>query len=554
MRTSRSALALLFCLATAGPAPAQAFVASCRPLDDLLDAARILNESPDKGPLLAGIASAYAKAVREKLGRFLDLKRPLFAYSQLHVLEKDDNDFCVLVPVPTPEAFLQGARQDLGFQVTGPEKGLFEARKDGETLFLRFAHRYAYVSPHRATLQGALPEPEKLARQVPADKVLTARLWADRIPAGGRKMIAEGFREGVREDNARQPGESDARHAQRLADNKKIEAVFTALANDVAVVHLTFDLDRKSGELTLELAAVPRAGSLLAGWFREFGEQRSLFAAITRQSQIGMHACVPVPEFLLSALDLDSFTRLEQFVEPREALLMRRVARALLPALKAATQDVAFGIFPGPADPREPPIVVAARTAGARQIEHTIRDVIKDTPPAEREGVHLKLNVARHDKVPIHAVTLPSFDKDWNAYFAVRGEALLLGANLDRLRRTLDDLQRPPPAAAPVQFECRGDVVTFPAVVLYAVQRRPKDFGRILNALPQGDGAKIAAIAGKMIPEILKDPRVTAMQRMAGERHLDRRRLRLSLHGGAELRLRLEMHGDLLLVLGPFLP
>src|SRR5262249_51533151 len=66
---------------------------------------------------------------------------------------------------------------------------------DGPGLFLRFDHRYAFVSTRAATLQNRPPDPATLLPPGGQQGVLTARLLVERFPKKGAHQLIDALLE-----------------------------------------------------------------------------------------------------------------------------------------------------------------------------------------------------------------------------------------------------------------------------------------------------------------------------------------------------------------------
>jgi hypothetical protein len=238
-------------------------------------------------------------------------------------------------------------------------------------------------------------------------------------------------------------------------------------------------------------------------------------------------------------------------VEPNERALMRRLSRALMPTFESDVQDVALAAkITG--SPRELGLILGAQVRHGRRLEHLLRDTIKDLSPGERELFAIKLNHASHGKDRVHLLTMASGPLTNSYFLALREDVVLVSSRLPLLKEALDGLGQPPlTSTAPLQLEMSMNPLVLASVAGQSVLRNPKELQAIVQAANSGEFDRIVPLLPRMFAGAVAD--YEALTKELAHVDLAKTRMRLSLQGGATLRLRLEVPTECLRLVAPVL-
>jgi hypothetical protein len=518
-------LGILLLLGIVPAAPGQAVVVSARSVDAVLADFDHLTRTAGLDKQRRTALAFLHQTLGAKGWAGVDRRRPFGFYAAwparwegYYALARSGVMF---VPVTGKTAFLDF----LGRLALRPEKadrGLYRlAVPGGPQLFLRFAHRHAYAALKPALIAGKLPAPTTFLTPAARQHTLALSLLLERIPAQITRLLLRG-REllyGGREEQA--GGETDAQYRQRLANTKRQKAFLARLARECKELTLTFDADRKRQRLLLDLRLVPKPKTRLAAGFQKYARVRSRFGGLTRNAVVSLVAHFPLPRIWHPWREGDLLKLLEQYLEPRERALMRRLIRALMPTLMNDTYDLAVVLRkfqPG----KLPGWVPALQVNNARKLEHLIRDFIKDMPADERDVFGLHWDYARHAGTKIHKADVTIMPgMAYHAYLAIGADVVLLSQSPDlaALKGALDDLRKADRVPAPpIRLEADLWVVFSMGVTISAFAKDLGAFGKVMMKL-----------AGAFPPFGAKNQKV-----------------RISLQGGKDLRLRLEVPTQIL--------
>src|SRR5262249_10776441 len=294
---------------------------------------------------------------------------------------------------------------------------------------------------------------------------------------------------------------------------KGVEVMIVELQQQLREVSLTLTVDRQQHRLAGELDLSPKPGSSLAGFFQYAGTARSRFQSLGQRAGLSLFVHFPPASSKASWMrDLQEkvFEKFSEQLDPRYLEIFPPVMDFLASTLAADGLDafLSFSRAPAGADSL---VLFGLKVQKGRKLDHLLRDTYRGLPTAERSGIAVAWNHARHANACIHRLKVPADDED--ACVAIRDDVVFLGIGKQPLRGVQQGLDHFGPAqVAPVttpllQFDLA------PAAFLSEEQ--------YVKALPKG-----AAVDREKV------------------------RLRLSLQGGTRLRLRVETHSHVL----PLLP
>jgi hypothetical protein len=531
-------------LASARPVRAETLVVAVRSLDAVKASFDYL------APFLGQKEYTTQAAVFLKLvSTGVDPRRPFGFFADWSSKEKELASPIGFVPVARKTVFLLMLR----LQGLGPkklEKDLYRLtlppELGGIQLFLRFHQATAYVTPNRALLGGRLPDPETLVPAGPPSRLVFARFRVDRIPREARKPLSQDVAKALKEAASRRDqGDSELDYRFGLALAAAMLKQFAGLVEQTKDVLLHLDVEPKRHRLALELAVVPQPNSRLAASSQYLSTTPSRFCSVVRKADLGLGVRLPLPREMAEYFRLMSRYVIEQQVNPAERAATNRAFKAMLPTLTGETLDVSLtgrlledsGVA----------LTGGIAVARGRQLEHVIRDMTKDASQTDRALFPVQWSHARHRGARIHRgqpslpFPIPPL------YLAVTDEVLVLGTDLPALKDTLDGIRPAPARGTPfVQGEANLRVLTRAWLLGTVFARDQKRAEASLNRIALGNvkEARALVLEGLDTP-VARQLRRRYKQTFAGVDE-DRVRLRVTLHGGDALRLRLDLDTPLL--------
>jgi hypothetical protein len=514
-------------LIAVSPAPAALpphtfFHVQVKSLDEVLQSARYLAPIIQAEDLLKNAVTGLKRLGGKDLGEVFDLKKPLGAYATWRPNQDAPDTAIVYFAVRDPSDFnkwlgglLREVRED---------KEICQGTVPGASVpfFWRFVDSHVFFSPDRTRLQGpslGVPAevPSSLARLV---------LSAEHIPARWKAHILHDW-----EKTGYLPGGGGALGERLIADSQQLD--------------VRLDLDRGKELLALRGVLTARPGTILAEEARRWGAGPSRFHRLHAGSLLSVSARLPLGEALQDVGE-EWANELERAVDPRQRLLLRRLSQALGPTLRSGTLDAGFAALRGPAKGAESLVGGVAGIAG-RRLENVVRDTFKDLPADERDAVALHWNYTHAGTSRVHLLWTPpgAQGKKVPIYATFGPNEVLLSLSEAGMKDAVHRWAQPVAEdAPPIHVEAHLQAL---AQLVFAFKglagkrtwspARPFDFqdqGDLFRSLDEWvaspEGQKVSARLSKFFPS--PDD--------------DQLRLRLSLHGGDDLRLRLEMPAQLL--------
>jgi hypothetical protein len=539
----RCCLALLAVL-LARPAVAQVIEVQVRSIDDVLAAAHYLVPLVGEEDLLQPLDMILEEPGGKGLSNVIDKKRPFGVTMEWPADSKTPDSGVIYVPLRNAKTFPADVKKlALPWRL---DKGLYEIKLPlGIVLFGRPAGDHIFLSMSRDLLA------DKARLQVPKTQptaLVRAVVHVPRLPPFVLKMFRDAVEEQLVGDNTKPlPGEPEALQRRRVLQQAQ-RAFFAALIERTRALSVTLDVDVKKPRLVVEGALVPEPGTPFAESIKSFGAGRSLFRALHRQAIVSLSARLPVGlGFDLQEASAALLDKVEKTVDPQERLFAGRLLRALEPTFKHNVFDAGAALY---APDAEHPLRVLAglHIQKGRALENLVRDLIKDASAGERAYYGLQWRHRRHGDALVHSLLWQArSDKVRPMFFTVRQELALAGTELGDVTRALDDFGRPvPDDDAPVHLAVHLKALTLPYYLVRMEQGDAKGFQALLDDLNRGDFP--AAIDA--LQRFIGSPRGKAAARdfaktfpKADE---DDRRIRLTVRGDTALRLRLEVHPELL--------
>lgn len=304
------------------------------------------------------------------------------------------------------------------------------------TLFLRFAHGYAYIAPqHRSAIElDQLIGPDRLF--VGEESALASiQVRFDRVPESVRQLATlqlGGIASQVVDD------EGDGLEDKLLsAQNHAIFRWAKQLLNDAKEVSLRLSYDRKSGEMSVDLNGRARDDSPLAKSVATGYSPQSLFTRLIRDDAAANVAFVnAISKEQREVLERSFGADVDQVVAAMEVqdesrAAVKSLVKSLAPTVEQGLIDFAVSLR-GPVNDKYG-VIAGLRIREGRKIEAALREALKTLP--EDSLKNLSWDVGKSDGVAIHCYTILDDEVDeimkkffgaQRVYFAFRDDAVLV--------------------------------------------------------------------------------------------------------------------------------
>ncbi len=445
-----------------------AVVVRLKSIDGLIDDFRFLAEMADKGDVAKQV-DEFIKGVTGKDGLLgIDTKKPIALYG--HPGENVvDGEVVLMVPIADEKAFLD-ALKTYEIKTDKDKDGLYTASGERvdqikQPVFFRFANSYVYItiSDKKNVAKDRLRLP---AEVMPAGKVttLSAVVSIDRIPERLREIVlgqAELQLGNAKEE--KDPGETEAQHQLKIAALDESAAQFKSLLADGQDLTLSFDIDRKTQDLSLTATLTSKSGSKLATSITDVGKSKSIGAALlTNDAALN---------FLFHALPSEQFQKafgpvVDAFFKQTLADEQDKTKRALTnkffkliePTLKKGEVDVA-GSLRGPNTSGLFAGVGVLKVKDGLALEKAIKDLLKDAPEEDKKEITLDFDKVKD--VNIHKVN-PGKDYSEEAkakfgnnpvFVAFRDDAVFVSLGEGALGAIKDAISADPKTTKMVEFD-----------------------------------------------------------------------------------------------------
>jgi hypothetical protein len=446
------------------PAFSQIAVVSVRSVEDLLANARELATLSREQERFQTVEAFLHLQTKDLDG--VDRQRPLGVYmvwpEKNGAPAFEHPEEILVVPIVEEKRFLdllerlQGKprKEGLRYRVTLP--GFPE-------YFFRFAHRCVYASTRADLLEGKLPDPATLWPARASMHSVTATIHVNQFPAGwvaALDRIAQTFQGSIPGPVGQVPQPTGTvaaplpRRSLNKLGNDFSEALGTEVADLATQTHeitLDLDLDRKQHQLTLNLIVLPGSHTNLEAVIASFARARSVFGYLAQPGVFVFYKHFPPPRDLREtglARLLPNIARSLFGIEENE--VVRKVTDILYTTMDQDGLDVCLvgrpeRLMTGDGVPG----FLGVKVRKGRQIDHLLRDLVKDLPAAERKQLTVRWNVDRHAGARIH-----HFQQEGSEPFdlTIREDVLFLSKGSEGLRvvkEALDGFGKSPPAPTP---------------------------------------------------------------------------------------------------------
>lgn len=396
----------------------------------------------------------------------LDTKRPLAFYGNVGP-NGFDSTAVLMIPVADEKALL-GLLERLEVKAEKGKDDLYSLKNENlpVPIYLRFAHKYAYVTfqDDTAIAKDKLIPPQQIlpAGQDTAVVSLTTSLGA--IPDNLKQMAIQQLEDQLAEEKKKKdPNETELEHKFKVQLLDTIGAQLTSVIRDGEDVNLSFNVDRKAGDLSLDVSMSAKPGSKLARTIAELGQGKSVVAGlIGADSTMNLVFHLALGDDLRKAMApvIDEAIKkaVEEEKDPAKRALTAKLLKVIEPTLKAAEFDAAMDVR-GPSANDLYTVVAGLKLKDGETVERALRDALKDLPPAERAKV--KFDVDQAGKVKIHRLDVQKdldeeFRKSFGdnpVYVAFRSDAAFVAAGEKGLMAIKDAINAPPKAAVAARVE-----------------------------------------------------------------------------------------------------
>lgn len=464
MRGKLALLALVLCvplMPAAEPAAEPAVILRASSLDGLIDDLRHLFKKAgreDEG-------KAFEKSMQARTGpkglEGVDTKKPLGLSAELSV-KLDQSPILVLLPIADEAAFLKFVG-GLGHEPKKQPDGSYRVTVEGipfiSQAMFRFAHGYAYAmlkitEGTKLPAEADLPKPELALGKANASVSLAVNIAA--IPAPLRKVSVSMI--GLQLGGLKGEGDGDPLRDALVED---ATAWMKALLEEGQRVELHLNVDPKTEQFRVEMAATAREGTALAKDLASVGNLQSPAASVlAREAALTGAMRMVFPRFtnksLLPLID-KNVNDLLDLLQAHERETAEPVAKALLPTLKAGGLDVAAQMR-GPDKDGRYGVIVAVGVREGKKLEAGIKETYGKLTARSKRG--LKLDADKAGEIAIHQADQERIDAktrellgDGPVYFALRDDVLILAGGADALKVLKEALATKPATAAPLRLE-----------------------------------------------------------------------------------------------------
>ncbi|MCS6976881.1 MAG: hypothetical protein NZM31_07725 [Gemmatales bacterium] len=272
LRASKAGIvAFIVVLAALTPTQAQDVVLSVRSFEDLLNDVKFVLKTAgmeDRAQQLEGLL-ALAGGGNQPPG--IDVKKPFGLYIREYTTEGQEPPVVLFLPVTKPEEFLDLLRQ-AGVEPGKPEKDIYAMDTPlGVSIYLKFAHGYAFGAMSMRLLEDKLPEPGKFLPAANKKNLIALTARVDKIPAEQKRQALESIEEQLKADLEKREDETEDQHRLRVAVAKALTDVVAMFIEDGQDLSTSINVDRENERLSLEIQATATKGSELAKRIKDFG-------------------------------------------------------------------------------------------------------------------------------------------------------------------------------------------------------------------------------------------------------------------------------------------
>jgi hypothetical protein len=460
-------------LGSTATAPGQTIVVTAKSVNELADDLEyvIKTVAPAEDPKVQSMLDGLQKFKAGELIKGLDKGR---RFGLAVTLPKDfpqggSPQVVAAVPVTDLGQFLDSLK---GFGLTVDDQAGAEgfshkvtAPNGNPTLHVLQSKGYALFSlmPEGADKLKTM-DPTSWSQKARPEADLSLRVQVDEIPEALKEQFLNQLEAQAAQQRERKEGEKDAEYKARVAGQDLAYDAFKSLVKDGDDLGVELDLNRKTGEVSLDLAMSAKPNTAMAKNLRSLNGRRSRFEGLGRDAAMAFWADIPlakeVREIFARGFDEGFNKGVKDVKSDEQKKLLQRFGELLKSNLDAPEVDLGIAIQQSAAagqGDRHFQIVAGMRLKDGREFDRLVREAIAKNPPEKGFKVDFDVSKAA-DGTAIHEMTGPFKDEDADLVkqfgkgslaFAFRPDAVLFvfgEGSKDALRRALDDSSSTPAA------------------------------------------------------------------------------------------------------------
>jgi hypothetical protein len=422
-------------------------VVRVRSVDTVIDNVKLVVSLAGRDNIAQQIEGLIKTKVGPKGLEGIDPKRPFGGYARFS--EELQVAGVAMIPIADENAFL-GLLENLNYKATKDKKGLYTVKTGTPVdVYFRFAHKYAYATALglEALDPANLIEPSKIfpAKQTQA---FSATLRLDQIPKPAKFIAAFTVEQELSKvRDKKEPGESEKQKEFRVSVLNEISRQFKAILEDGSELNANLDINKQSGELSVDVNFTGKSSSALAKEISDLGKAASLFGGLAGPNSAAhglVHYLLPdrIREAFESVVDEVVSKGLAGINDEGKRKQAEGLLKVLVPTLKAGELDAAFN-FSRAGTGKLYNLVAAVKLKNGDELGKTIRDLaaelLKDAPA--KEAAKVKLDADSVAGVKIHQIDVQEkMDDKAKAvlgsnplYLAFRKDALFLAVGEEGL-------------------------------------------------------------------------------------------------------------------------
>lgn len=383
---------------------------------------------------------------------------------------------------------------------------------DNPTLFVVQAKGYALFTPFPVDADKLKAvDPSSWKAKGRPEAALSARVQLSEIPDALKEQFVAQL-EAQSQPEERKPGEDEAEFKGRVAGARVAMDALKSLVRDGDALSLALDVDRKAGELALDLSLSARPGSDMAKSMRSLGGRRSRFQELAKDGSLAFWASFPVAkefrEGIVQGIDASTKAGLDKVTTDAQKKLFTRFVDLLKANIGASEFDYGIAFGRQEKDGKKAPhfsIVFGMKVQDGRAFDKLIRDAIEQEKPDK--GMKVEFDVAKagdgtgihrlsgpfNEKDPKEANMLKTFGKGSSLAFAFRDDAIFLvfgEESVAAVRSAVEGYAANRPAAAGPGAPIAGVVRLADFGVFADDEGARESFRRASEAAFGGDAAK----------------------------------------------------------------
>jgi hypothetical protein len=444
---------------------APTLVVRIQSLDDLYENIKYLAGLVDQDESVKQTRGLVESMVGEKGLKAFDTKRPIGLYGQLGSV-LTDSSAVLMLPVSDEKAVI-ALLERFDLKAEADSDGVYLVKKPEklpDDIYFRFANKYIYATMRdkSAIAKDKLIPPEKVFVEKQFG-VMSFQFRFDQIPEDLRNAALTQIEvQFSLEKDKKVPGETAAQHELKGHVFDEVLVRVKSVFEDGEQMTVKFDVDREKNDITVEANLTAKKGTKLAGDIADFAKTKSLAAAVlSSNAALSGSTRFTLPKELAKELTNVAVEQAKKDLEKQKDETARRLAdnllTTLLQTLKSGEVDLAFELR-GPGEKGKYTLVGAGAVKEGKEIEKSLRDIVKSLPEDARERV--KLDIAKEGATAIHSVDIFKDSKDDGrrvfgdglAYVAIRQDAMFVAVGEDGLSAIKAALKAPAGKGVPLEF------------------------------------------------------------------------------------------------------